>query len=188
MLSPKNAAWDPRPCVPRISGQLTSMIFNLAGRSTAVIFAVAYIPTDTPMSREERDMSWTGLDSTADRVLNNKHLFILMDANARTGVRIRQGDYKTVRAYSQDSRATDSNGTLLLQFTDDNRLALVSTFCSPLMEARRVCSMILRIAQGTKTVLPTSSRGKITAGFFAVSRSTFNHPTRRTLITKSCAP
>ena len=49
----------------------------------AVSFVVAYAPTDTPQSREERDMFWTELDSIIHPVPLKHHLFILMDANAR---------------------------------------------------------------------------------------------------------
>ena len=64
-----------------------SMTFNLAGKSNAITFVVAYAPTDTPQSREERDVLWIELDSIVHRVSLKHHLFILMDANARTGVR-----------------------------------------------------------------------------------------------------
>ena len=60
-----------------------SMTFRLAGKSNAVTFIVAYAPTDTPQSREERDMFWTELSSIVHRVPLKHHLFILMDANVR---------------------------------------------------------------------------------------------------------
>ena len=53
-----------------------------------------------------------------------------MDANARTGVRMGDDDCKAIGAYGRDTRVSDSNGTSLLRFAGDNKLALVNTFFS----------------------------------------------------------
>ena len=55
-------------------------------------------------------------------------LFVLIDANARTGVRMGEDDCKVIGAYGRDTRVSDSNGTSLLRFAGDNKLALVNTF------------------------------------------------------------
>ena len=75
-------------------------------------------------------MFWTELDSVVHRVPLKHHLFILMDANARTGVRTSEEERKIVGAYGRDLRANDSNGIALMQFASDNKLALVNTFFS----------------------------------------------------------
>ena len=65
-------------------------------------------------------------------------LFVLMDANARTGRRDDPGDgseYSStiLGAYGRDSR--NDNGERLLHFADDHHLAIVNTFFSTLKEA-----------------------------------------------------
>ena len=55
----------------------------------------------------------------------------LIDTNARTGVRIgEKEECKVIGAYGRDTRVSDSNGTSLLRFAGDNKLALVNTFFS----------------------------------------------------------
>ena len=39
-------------------------------------------------------------------------------------------DCKVIEAYGRDTRVSNSNGTLLLRFAGDNKLALVNTFFS----------------------------------------------------------
>ena len=73
-------------------------------------------------------MFWTELDSIVHRVPLKHHLFILMDANARTGVRTSEEQRKIVGAYGRDARANDSNGIALMQSANDKKLALVNTF------------------------------------------------------------
>ena len=70
------------------------------------------------------------MDSIVRRVPLKHHLFILMDANTRTGVRTSEEERKIVGTYGRDARANDSNGTALMQFASDNKLALVNTFFS----------------------------------------------------------
>ena len=62
---------------------------------------------------------------------SSNYLFALIDDNARTGVRMGiEEDCKVIRAYGRDTRVSDSNGTSLLRFAGDNKLALVNTFFS----------------------------------------------------------
>ena len=111
--------------------RLMSMTFNLTGKSNAVTFIVAYGPTDTVSNtREQKAVFWTDLESAVSRVPSSDYLFVLIDANARTGVRIREEDCKVIGAYGRDTRVSDSNGTSLLRFASDNKLALVNTFFS----------------------------------------------------------
>ena len=111
--------------------RLMSMTFNLTGKSNAVTFIVAYGPTDTVSdTREQKAVFWTDLESAVSRVPSSDYLFVLIDANARTGVRMGEEDCKVIGAYGRDTRVSDSNGTSLLRFAGDNKLALVNTFFS----------------------------------------------------------
>ena len=111
--------------------RLMSMTFNLIGKSNAVTFVVAYGPTDTVSNtREQKDMFWADLESAVSRVPSSNYRFVLIDANARTGVRMGEKDCKVIGAYGRDTRVSDSNGTLLLRFAGDNKLALVHKFFS----------------------------------------------------------
>ena len=113
------------------SERLMSMTFNLTGKSNAITFVVAYGPTDTVSNTwQQKDMFWADLESVVSRVPSSDYLFILIDANARTGVRMGEEDCKVIGAYGRDTRVSDSNGTSLLRFADDNKLALVNTFLS----------------------------------------------------------
>ena len=59
------------------------------------------------------------------------YLFVLIDANARIGVRMgEEEECKGIGAYGRDTRVSDSNGTSLLWFVSGNKLALVNTFFS----------------------------------------------------------
>ena len=111
--------------------RLMSMPFHLAGKSNAINFVVAYGPTDTVSNtREQKDMFWANLNSAVTRVPSSDYLLVLIDANTRTGVRIREKDCKVIGAYGRDTLVSDSNGTSLLRFAGNNKLALVSTFFS----------------------------------------------------------
>ena len=107
------------------------MTFNLTGKSNAVTFVVAYGATDTVSNtREQKDVFWADLESAVSRVPSSDYLLVLIDANAGTGVRMGEGDCKVLGAYGRDTRVIDSNGTSLLRFAGDNKLALVNTFFS----------------------------------------------------------
>ena len=70
------------------------------------------------------------LDSAVSRLSNSDYLFVLMYANARTGVRIGEEGCKVIGVYGRDTRVNDSNGISLLLFEGDSKLALVNTFLS----------------------------------------------------------
>ena len=55
---------------------------------------------------------------------------IFRNINARTDVRMGEEDCKVIGAYGRDTRVSDSNGTSLLRFAGDNKLALVNTIFS----------------------------------------------------------
>ena len=111
--------------------RLMSTTFNLTGKSNAVTFIVAYGPTETVSNtREQKAVFWADLESAVSRVPSSDYLFVLINANARTGVRMGEEDCKVIGAYGRDTRVSDSNGTSLLRFAGDNKLALVNTFFS----------------------------------------------------------
>ena len=62
-----------------------------------------------------------------------EYVFVITDANARTGKRGEDGgetDSKVLGAYGRDK--LNENGKLLLGFAEDNKLALLNTFfCTP---------------------------------------------------------
>ena len=57
-------------------------------------------------------------------------IVFFIDTNAGTGVQIGEEDCKVIGAYGTDTRVSDSNGTSLLRFAGDNKLALVNTLFS----------------------------------------------------------
>ena len=73
------------------------------------------------------------LNRTVASVPAREYVFVLTDANARTGKRDEGGgeaDSKVLGAYGRDK--LDENGKLLLGFAEDNKLALLNTFfCTP---------------------------------------------------------
>ena len=105
--------------------------FNLADKPNAIMFAVAYGPTDTVSNtREHKDVFWADLEGAVSRMPSSDYLVVSINTNARTGVRIGEEDCRVVGAYGRDFRVSDSNGILLLWFAGDNKLALVNTFFS----------------------------------------------------------
>ena len=73
------------------------------------------------------------LNCTVASVPAREYVFVLTDANARTGKRGEGGgeaDIKVLGAYGRDR--LNENGKLLLGFAEDNKLALLNTlFCTP---------------------------------------------------------
>ena len=76
-------------------------------------------------------MCMSALNSTVKPVPSREHVFVLTDANARTGKRGEGGgetDSKVLGAHGRD--VLNENGNLLLRFVEDNKLALLNTFFS----------------------------------------------------------
>ena len=113
--------------------RLMPMSFNLTGKTNAVTLVLAYGPTDAmSISWEQKNVFWTDLERAVSRVPSSDYLFVLIDANARPGVRTREEDCKVVGANGRDTRVSDSNEISLLRFAGDNKLALVNTLFSVL--------------------------------------------------------
>ena len=57
--------------------RLMSMPFNLAGKSNAITFVVAYGPIDTVSNtREQKDVFWVDLERAVSRVPSSDYLFV----------------------------------------------------------------------------------------------------------------
>ena len=94
-------------------------------------FFVAYAPTET-QNASNKHAFWTSLDRAAEEVPKHEQLFVLMEANARSGTRekeqVRKKDSQILGAYGRDT--LNDNGELLLSFANNHDLALVNTFFS----------------------------------------------------------
>ena len=69
-----------------ISDRLPKVTLELCGRARAVAFVVGYAPTDT-RSVGKKNAFWTALERVVKEAPEHEQLFVLMDANARTGRR-----------------------------------------------------------------------------------------------------
>ena len=110
-----------------ISDRLLKVTHELHGRAKAVTFFVAYAPTET----HNKHAFWTTLDRAVKEVPRHEQLFVLMDANARTGRRGKGGvgsNNRMLGAYSRD--ILNDNGELLLSFANNHDLAILNTFFS----------------------------------------------------------
>ena len=101
-------------------------------KSNFVTFVVAYAPTEeAPEGQKAKYMA--ALNCTVASVPAREYVFVLTDANARTGKRGEGGgeaDSKVLGAYGRDK--LKENGKLPLGFAEDNKLALLNTFfCIP---------------------------------------------------------
>ena len=115
-----------------ISDRLLKVTLEVRGRAKAVMFVVAYYaPTET-QNANKKHAFWTSLDRVVEEVPKHEQLFVLMDANARTGRRekgqVGSKDGKILGTYGRDT--LNDNGELLLSFANNYDLALVNTFFS----------------------------------------------------------
>ena len=114
-----------------ISDCLLKVTLELRGRAKAVTFFVAYAPTEIH-DASKKHAFWTTLDRAVKDVPRHEQLFVLMDANARTGRREKGGagskDSKNLGAYGRDT--LNDNGELLLSFANNHDLDVVNTFFS----------------------------------------------------------
>ena len=91
-------------------------------------FIVGYAPT-LDESTIENDCFWSSLDEVVTGVSSRDHLLVLMDANARTGMKgIGWTDSTVLGVYKRD-KLKDNEDRLLIHATD-NKLALVNTYCA----------------------------------------------------------
>ena len=113
-----------------VNKRLMSMRFEMSGQHQAVNFVVGYAPTE-PSDSEKKRVFWHRLDSLVQRIPKKEYIFVLMDANARTGEKIEGGrteDDGVLGTYGRDE--LNNNGKRLLNFATDNKLAVTTTFFS----------------------------------------------------------
>ena len=113
-----------------VDERLMAMRFEISGQSGAINFISAYAPTEVTED-ETKQAFWDRLDSLVQRIPAKECLYVLMDANARTGRRIEGESLQDegIRGtYGRDE--LNDNGKLLLYFATDNKLAIMNTFFS----------------------------------------------------------
>ena len=113
-----------------VDERLMTMQFEITGQSGAVNFVSASAPTEVSKD-ETKQAFWDRHDSLVQRISAKESLYVLMDANARTGRR-KEGenlqDKGILGTYGRDE--LNDNGKLLLSFATDNKLAIMNTFFS----------------------------------------------------------
>ena len=113
-----------------VNERLMSMGFEMSGQHQAVNFVEGNAPTELSDSEKKRAF-WHRLDSLVQQIPKKECIFVLMDANARTGEKIegeRMEDDGVLGAYGHDE--LNNNGKRLLNFATDNKLAVTNTFFS----------------------------------------------------------
>ena len=108
------------------SARLMKVRIQLKGKSNGVSFIVGYAPT-LDKSTSEKDFIWNSLDEVVKEVPSRDHLLVLIDANARTGMRgIEWTDNKVLGANGRDE--LNNNGERPLTHATDNKFALLNTY------------------------------------------------------------
>ena len=108
-----------------ISVGLMKVRIQLKGKSNGVSFIVGYAPT-LDKSTSEKHYFWSSRDEVVKGVHNRGYLLVLMDANARAGMRgIEWTDSKVLGVYGRDE--LNDNGERLLTHATENKLALLNT-------------------------------------------------------------
>ena len=94
---------------------------------------VAYAPTEEAPEGQKAKYMAAALNCTVASVRAPECVFVLTDANARTGKRGEDGgeaDSKVLGTHGRNM--LNENGKLLLGFAEDNKLTLLNTlFCTP---------------------------------------------------------
>ena len=109
-----------------INARLMKVRFQLKGTCNGVSFIVGYAPS-LDKSTSEKYYFWSALDEVVKGVPSRDHLLVLMDKNARTGMRgTGWTDSKVLGAYGRDERS--DSGERLLIYATDNKLALLNKY------------------------------------------------------------
>ena len=111
-----------------VDERLMAMRFEISSQSGAVNFVSAYEPTEVSKD-ETKQAFWDRRDSLVQRIPAKECVYVLMDANVRTGRRIEGEslqDEGILGTYGRDE--LNDNGKLLLSFATDNKLAIMNTF------------------------------------------------------------
>ena len=113
-----------------INERLLKVQLSLSGKSNRVTFVVAYAPTECAADSEKTKF-WSMLLETVASVPRKDQLFVLMDANARTGKRDRGGSLEyaqVIGPYGRD--VLNDNGEHLVRTAADAGMAITNTFFS----------------------------------------------------------
>ena len=112
-----------------INERLMAMRFEISGHRGAINFIAAYAPTEVAKG-EAKQAFWDNLDDLMKRIPSKECVYVMIDANARTGQRMEESlqEEGVLGAYGRDE--LNDNGHLLLTFAADNRLAITNTFFS----------------------------------------------------------
>ena len=105
------------------------MRFELASKREAVNFIVAYAPTDCTKNAKLKCIFWQKLEDLVEKIPTQECLFVMMDANARTGKKMEgcgDDESRVLGAYGRDIR--NDNGRQILPFATNCKLALTNTF------------------------------------------------------------
>ena len=93
-----------------ISDRLLKVALELRGLAKAVTFVVRYAPTET-QNANNKHAFWTSLDRVMEEIPKHEQLFVLMDANARTGRRKRDKWGARIAKFSLPTAKTPSMTT-----------------------------------------------------------------------------
>ena len=112
-----------------IDERLMAMRFEISGQRQAVNFVATYAPTEVATD-ETKQAFWSSLHDLVQRIPSKECVYVLIDANARTGQRGGESlqDEGVLGSYGRDE--LNDNGQLLLTFAADNSLAITNTFFS----------------------------------------------------------
>ena len=108
--------------------QRTYLKARISIKSNFVTFVVAYAPTEKA-TEGQKAKYMAALDCPVASVPARQYVFVLTDANARTGKRGEGGgeaDSRVLGAYGQGM--LNENDKLLLGFAEDNKLVLLNSF------------------------------------------------------------
>ena len=116
-------------CTPEpINERLLKVQLNLTGKSNRVTFVVAYAPTECAAD-SDKTRFWSMLLETVASVPRKDQLFVLMDANARTGKRDQGGSLEYAQVLGPYGRdVLNDNGEQLIRTAADAGLAIANTF------------------------------------------------------------
>ena len=107
--------------------RLISMRFELTGECAAVNLVVPYSPREANPNAELKEVFWKKLGYLVKQIPTKELLFVLIDANARTGKRMEGcDDCRVLGEYGRDE--LNNNGKRLLSLALDNKLALTKLY------------------------------------------------------------
>ena len=108
--------------------RLTSMLFELTGECAPDNLVVADAPTEANLNAELK-VFWKKSRQLVRQIPTKELLFVLINANARTGKRMEGCDNdRALGAYGRDG--LNNNMKRLLPLASDSKIALTNTFSS----------------------------------------------------------